>query len=91
MPGGGVLRIEAGYQSGHAVICIRDNGKGMSEERLKTLGEPFYTTKEKGTGLGLMVCFKIIEAHKGSISFHDKPNAGTEVEVMLPCTEQRDV
>jgi PAS domain S-box-containing protein len=91
MPGGGVLRIEAGYQSGHAVICIRDNGKGMSEERLKTLGEPFYTTKEKGTGLGLMVCFKIIEAHKGSISFRSKPNAGTEVEVMLPCTEQRDV
>ncbi|WP_420489896.1 ATP-binding protein, partial [Neobacillus drentensis] len=46
-------------------IKIRDYGSGISKERQKRLFEPFYTTKEKGTGLGLMVCKRIIENHNG--------------------------
>ena len=47
-------------------ISIEDTGVGIPPERLKKLGEPFYTTKKTGNGLGLMVSFKIIEGHKGT-------------------------
>ncbi|WP_281883387.1 ATP-binding protein [Paenibacillus sp. YYML68] len=67
-------------------ICIRiiDQGVGIPEDMLKRLGEPFYTTKEKGTGLGLMVCRKIIEDHLGSLNITSRLNEGTTVEVLLP-------
>lgn len=65
-------------------VIIRDEGCGISEERLKKIGEPFYSTKEKGTGLGLLVSYEIIESHKGNISFSSQPNKGTTVEVILP-------
>ncbi|UUZ87055.1 hypothetical protein LJK88_39070 [Paenibacillus sp. P26] len=48
------------------------------------MGEPFYTTKEKGTGLGLMVTFKIIESHGGRMNIFSEVGKGTTVEVMLP-------
>ena len=66
------------------LICITDHGTGISSERLKRLYEPFYTTKEKGTGLGLMICRRIIEMHKGSIDFESTPGIGTEVRLVLP-------
>ena len=52
--------------------------------RLSKLGEPFYSNKEKGTGLGLMVSYKIIENHHGSIRFISKEGFGTTVEIRLP-------
>jgi len=48
------------------------------------LGEPFYTTKEKGTGLGLMVCYKIIEEHGGRINIKSEMNQGTTVDIIFP-------
>ncbi|HEU5141045.1 MAG TPA: PAS domain S-box protein [Bacillales bacterium] len=65
-------------------IQIADEGKGISEKRLEKLGEPFYSTKEKGTGLGLMICKKIIEAHHGNIDISSRLNEGTTVEIVLP-------
>ncbi|WP_396953762.1 ATP-binding protein [Neobacillus mesonae] len=56
----------------------------MSEERLKKLGEPFYSNKEKGTGLGLMLTFKIIKQHGGSVVVNSIENQGSTVEVRLP-------
>ncbi|OCT14415.1 hypothetical protein A8709_26785 [Paenibacillus pectinilyticus] len=65
-------------------VRTQDNGCGIPEERLKQLGEPFYTTKEKGTGLGLMMCFKIVEAHKGTMTIQSQVGYGTTIDVLLP-------
>jgi len=69
---------------GYVRVRTRDNGCGIPEDRLKQLGEPFYTTKEKGTGLGLMMCFKIVEAHKGTMQIHSMIGQGTTIDVRLP-------
>jgi two-component system sporulation sensor kinase B len=71
-------------------IIVKDNGVGMSKEQLERLGEPFYSLKEKGTGLGLMVTFSIIEAHKGKIEYLSDNGKGTEVHVLLPAVEVED-
>ncbi len=65
-------------------VRTQDNGCGIPKERLKQLGEPFYTTKEKGTGLGLMMCFKIVEAHKGTMEIQSQVGYGTTIDVFLP-------
>ncbi|BCB02348.1 ATP-binding protein [Bacillus sp. KH172YL63] len=71
-----------------AHVIVRDNGIGMEPERLEHLGEPFYSTKEKGTGLGLAVCKKIIERHNGHIHFQSEKEKGTAVEIHLPIEEK---
>lgn len=85
MQDGGTIRIVARHKKSEQVmIKIIDQGCGMAEERLKRLGEPFYSTKEKGTGLGLMICYKIMQAHDGYIHFSSTPNKGTTVEISFP-------
>lgn len=86
------LEIKTGYEvdSNEMYISIEDNGKGITEEDLKKIGTPFFTTKELGTGLGLSVCYKIIEEHKGRIEVKSKPNVGTNFTVFLPCLEDED-
>jgi|GEM_PF-243999 len=85
MPEGGDIVIEAvRHQYDQVLIRIIDEGYGISEERLSKLGEPFYAIKEKGTGLGLMFCYKIIEAHQGNIQFKSEEGKGTTVEIILP-------
>lgn len=66
------------------VISIQDQGCGIPEELLPRLGEPFYTLKEKGTGLGLMISNKIIKQHHGSITFNSNGKEGTIVVIKLP-------
>jgi PAS domain S-box-containing protein len=85
MPNGGEIRIEA-KKNGHDSIVIRfiDQGCGIPEEQLKKIGQPFFTTKEKGTGLGFMVSKKIIEDHGGTIHITSRVNEGTTIEVTLP-------
>ncbi|WML44222.1 PAS domain S-box protein [Neobacillus sp. PS3-40] len=65
-------------------IAIKDVGIGISKERLEKIGEPFYSSKEKGTGLGLTVSFKIVQSHNGTIQFESKLNQGTSVHIVLP-------
>ncbi|HJV47010.1 MAG TPA: PAS domain S-box protein [Bacillota bacterium] len=87
MPGGGKIFIELFHSLNHEeLIHIRiiDQGYGIPKDRLHKLGEPFYTTKEKGTGLGLMISYKIIEDHQGKIIIDSEENKGTTVEIMLP-------
>lgn len=89
MPHGGVIEVTVSEkEEGKIVIKIKDQGIGIPAERLSTLGEPFYTTKEKGTGLGLMTCFKIIEGHNGELKIHSKEHVGTTVEISLPTITQ---
>lgn len=74
----------AGDGSGWGVVVITDNGKGISEEGLSKIFEPFYSTKEKGTGLGLPICLNIVHNHGGSIEISSKLGEGTTFYVRLP-------
>lgn len=84
MPSGGKLYISVLEKADHLKIEIRDTGVGVPKEILPKLGEPFYTLKEKGTGLGLMVSYRIIESHRGTIKFESEEQVGTTVTVTLP-------
>lgn len=85
MQNGGVILIQVkNLKPDKILIRFIDQGTGIPEERISKLGEPFYTTKETGTGLGLMVTYKIIEAHKGHIYIKSKINHGTTVDIILP-------
>jgi PAS domain S-box-containing protein len=82
--GSTAIEIKVSQYKEHALVIIADDGEGMEEERLKRLGEPFYSVKEKGTGLGLTVSYRIIESHNGKISFHSKVGEGTSVDIEIP-------
>ncbi|MED4531837.1 EAL domain-containing protein [Metabacillus fastidiosus] len=84
IPDRGYVKIQGSVEKENILIKIIDNGVGMSKERIKRLGEPFYSNKEKGTGLGLMLCFRIVQQHNGTIRVESKENHGTAVEVRLP-------
>lgn len=85
MPNGGDIDVVAEQSSADEVlISFKDHGVGIPEEMIARLGEPFFSTKEKGTGLGLMVCHKIIQDHKGRMNIKSRVNEGTTIEVYLP-------
>lgn len=86
---GGEIELQAFEQEGNAVIRIRDNGSGMDADQIAKLGTPYFSTKTKGTGLGLMVTFRIIEAMNGTISFDSELGKGTEVTLRFPIIDSR--
>ncbi|OMF38681.1 hypothetical protein BK133_00270 [Paenibacillus sp. FSL H8-0548] len=89
MPGGGEVVISAvSMEDGYVHIRIKDGGPGIPEELINKIGEPFLTTKEKGTGLGIMISSRIIEAHKGTLQLSSVINEGTVVEIKLPIETQ---
>ncbi len=91
MPKGGLITIVVKrYEADQILIRFTDQGCGIPEDMLVKLGEPFYTTKDKGTGLGLMVSYKIIENHNGSIRIQSVEGKGTDVEIQLPVSIQNN-
>jgi two-component system, sporulation sensor kinase B len=84
MPTGGELNVRVTRQSDDAYVSISDNGVGMTEEQVKQLGSPFYSTKEKGTGLGMMVVFSILKAMDATIEVESKKNEGTTFNLTFP-------
>jgi two-component system sporulation sensor kinase A len=84
MPHGGRLTISSKVEDDYIVIKFTDEGCGIPKEILSKLGDPFLTTKEKGTGLGLMVSYKIIKEHKGTISVSSEIDIGTTFEIKFP-------
>ncbi|WP_202080552.1 PAS domain S-box protein [Caldalkalibacillus salinus] len=87
MPKGGRIHIEVEVErqpTPQVIVSVKDEGRGIPENEIKKLGQPFYSTKEKGTGLGLMVSFKIIEDHGGWIEINSEVNKGTVISVHLP-------
>ncbi|CAM3762775.1 ATP-binding protein [Cohnella lubricantis] len=84
MPGGGTLELRAEKRLGVSAVTIRDTGVGMTEEQIRRLGSPYYSTKEKGTGLGTMVSFSIIKKMNGRIEVTSNPGRGTEFSLMFP-------
>ncbi|WP_379243682.1 ATP-binding protein [Paenibacillus sp. GCM10028914] len=86
--GEGTIKIWAYTEKGQAIIHIRDNGVGMDVRELERLGEPYFSNKTKGTGLGLMVTFRIIEAMQGKIDFTSHKGIGTEVVISIPLARE---
>lgn len=71
-------------EAGEAVLEVRDNGHGMTEEEQRQVGTPFYTTKSKGTGLGLSICYQLVGEHGGRMLLSSKLKKGTVITVRLP-------
>jgi signal transduction histidine kinase len=84
MSGNGTIRGTIITNGDRATLQIADEGKGMTEEELARAFDPFYTTKENGTGLGLAVTYGIVEGHGGSITLASTPGEGTTVSINLP-------
>lgn len=80
----GRIEIETASEDGKYIIIVKDNGDGIPKEVFQHLGEPFYSTKEKGTGLGLLISHKIIENHSGKITYESTEGVGTKVKISLP-------
>ncbi|MDQ0230371.1 ATP-binding protein [Metabacillus malikii] len=76
------IYLEKNHQN--VQITFQDQGKGITEEELQHIGKRFYTTKEEGTGLGLMICYNIIEKHNGQIHVESEIGKGTSFIVTLP-------
>ncbi len=84
MPRGGDLIIKARMNEDNDIhLSFKDQGVGISADKISRLGSPFYTTKEDGTGLGLMVSYKIIENHQGSIHIESVLGKGSTVNIIL--------
>lgn len=84
MPNGGDIMVKVNVTESQVQISIQDTGVGIPEDKLKKIGEPFYTTKKNGNGLGLMVSYKIIESHNGTVYIESELNKGTTFNIVLP-------
>ncbi len=83
-PGGPVEVVVDQRGDGGAVVRVVDHGVGMAPDVVARLGEPFFTTKERGSGLGLGISRRIVEQHGGHLEVRSRAGEGTEVEVTLP-------
>jgi signal transduction histidine kinase len=88
MPEGGELDIGTWRDGGQALLRVTDNGKGMSEEQVKRVFEPFYTTKKEGTGLGLALVQQIVTEHGGHVECQSTRGKGSTFTIFLPLAEK---
>lgn len=84
MPRGGVLRVSTLLRDSRVEVKFSDNGVGIPKDKLSRVFDPYYTTKQGGSGLGLMVVYKIIKDHAGTVELTSKEGHGTTVSVSLP-------
>ena len=89
MRSGGILRIRTEANPTHIIISFIDSGHGIAPEEIGQLFEPYFTTKEKGTGLGLMIVQRIVREHGGTIEVESDKDRGTTFRVKLPIHEKR--
>jgi two-component system, sporulation sensor kinase E len=88
MPGGGKLRLAALRVEDEVRLTVEDSGVGISEEDLPKIFEPYFTTKENGTGLGLTITFKIVREHDGEITVTSRPGQGSCFTISLPVPQK---
>ncbi|MDR4983335.1 sporulation kinase [Bacillus cereus] len=86
----GYLKVTAIQKDETIVIRVKDSGVGMTKEQLARLGQPYYSLKEKGTGLGLMVTFSILQAHNGTLEYKSESGKGTEAIIILPAVRNKE-
>ncbi|MEW5745191.1 MAG: ATP-binding protein [Nitrospirota bacterium] len=84
MPDGGTLTVRSFLEDGAVVVQFRDTGTGIPKEDVNKIFDPFYTTKEKGTGLGLAVSYNIIKKMNGTLTVESEPGKGTTFVISLP-------
>jgi two-component system sensor histidine kinase HydH len=84
MADGGILTVSSIRRGDAIAVVIEDTGSGVAESDLGRVIDPYFTTKNDGTGLGLAMSSKIVEEHEGKIILTSEPGKGTRVEVILP-------
>lgn len=86
----GFIKVETEQERTMAKIRITDTGIGLSKEQLEILGTPFYSLKDRGTGIGLTVCYSIVQKYKGKIVVQSEVNKGTSFTIYLPLYNKID-
>ncbi|SDI86419.1 ATP-binding protein [Alteribacillus bidgolensis] len=79
-----VFTLQSFAEKGYLIIKLRDNGGGIPNDVLTNIGKPFFTTKDKGTGVGIPLCKKIMEEHNGTFAIESKVNEGTVITLAFP-------
>jgi two-component system, sporulation sensor kinase E len=88
MTKGVVLRVQTGHNSENIWVSVCDTGSGIPADQVKRIFEPFYTTKKKGSGLGLMIVQRIVRDHGGGIELESRLDQGTTFRIWLPLHER---
>ncbi|GJL64750.1 MAG: histidine kinase [Nitrospirales bacterium] len=81
---GGMIEVETKREGHHVLVVVKDNGRGIPESQLRTLFQPFRTTKKKGLGIGLYQCRQIVHDHGGVMRIDSQEGRGTKVSILLP-------
>jgi two-component system, sporulation sensor kinase E len=89
MTTGGTLTLQTGENADSVWISVADTGGGIPQEQINRIFEPFYTTKKKGSGLGLMIVQRIVRAHNGRIELESHVGRGTTFKIWLPLHERK--
>jgi signal transduction histidine kinase len=89
MTHGGVLTVQTGSAGDGVWVDVSDTGGGIAEDKINHIFEPFYTTKKKGTGLGLMIVQRIVRQHGGHIELESRVGQGTRFRIRLPLQERQ--
>jgi two-component system, sporulation sensor kinase E len=89
MTRGGVLTLQTGSAGDWVWVDVSDTGGGIAEDKINHIFEPFYTTKKKGTGLGLMIVQRIVHQHGGKIELESRVGQGTAFRIRLPMHERQ--
>jgi PAS domain S-box-containing protein len=84
MPNGGTITIAASLKDGNLLLEVIDTGIGISEEDMDFVYDPFFTTKQKGMGLGLAFVRQVVEAHNGTVKITSKLGEGTRISIRIP-------
>lgn len=87
MPEGGKIEVSISSNKEFVEISVKDNGRGIEPNLIENVGRPFFTTKSKGTGLGVAIVNKIIGSHNGRVNIQSEVNKGTKVTITLPKSE----
>jgi len=88
MTKGGTLTVQTGSVPDEVWVSIADTGGGIPQEKINRIFEPFYTTKQKGTGLGLMIVQRVVRDHGGRIELESNVGKGTVFRIWLPLRER---
>ena len=83
----GQINISTKIKDNNYYLVVEDNGIGMDKEVLENMKKPFYTTKKRGSGLGVSLIYEIVEAHNGKIQYSSEYGKGTKVMIQLPIYE----
>jgi signal transduction histidine kinase len=86
-PRGGEVIVEVRAVDESVQVVVRDTGHGMPQDTLRRLGTPFFTTRDEGTGLGVVLARSVVAQHGGSLRYDSEPGRGTTASITLPARQ----